>query len=156
MEKQHQLQLVTFILSGEEYGINILEVHEIKRLKEIGITYVPQAPEFVEGVMNLRGDVIPVIDLGKRFDLDNHKRDKETRIIVVKVEEKFIGLLVDRVNEVLTIDQSVIEEPPPEITQIDSFFISGIARYEERLVIMLDILNILSSGEQPEVPILAE
>ncbi len=151
MGQNKQLQLVTFQLAGEEYGVDILKVHEIKRLKEIGITYVPRAPEFVEGVINLRGDVIPIIDLGKRFGLDNQKSDKETRIIVVKQDEKYIGLTVDRVNEVLNVEEEVIEEPPPEISQIDSFFISGIANYEERLVIVLDINNILSPREDAEI-----
>lgn len=151
MAKNQQIQLVTFQLSGEEYGVDILRVHEIKRLKEIGITHVPRAPEFVEGVINLRGDVIPVIDLGKRFELENKKVDKETRIIVVKQEDKFIGLIVDRVNEVLTVDKEVIDEPPREISQINSFFISGIARYNERLVIVLDIGNILSPSEDEEL-----
>jgi len=146
-----QIQLVTFELSGEEYGIDILKVHEIKRLKEIGITYVPRAPEFVEGVINLRGDVIPIIDLAKRFELETEKNEKETRIIVVKQEEKYIGLTVDRVNEVLTIDSEVIEDPPQEISQINSFYISGIAKYEERLVIVLDIGNILSPREEEEI-----
>ncbi len=151
MAKNQQIQLVTFQLSGEEYGVDILRVHEIKRLKEIGITHVPRAPEFVEGVINLRGDVIPVIDLGKRFDLENKKVDKETRIIVVKQEDKFIGLLVDRVNEVLNVDKEAIDEPPREISQVNSFFISGIARYNERLVIVLDIGNILSPRENEEL-----
>ncbi len=151
MAKNQQIQLVTFQLSGEEYGVDILRIHEIKRLKEIGITHVPRAPEFVEGVINLRGDVIPVIDLGKRFDLENKKVDKETRIIVVKQEDKFIGLLVDRVNEVLNVDKEAIDEPPREISQVNSFFISGIARYNERLVIVLDIGNILSPRENEEL-----
>ncbi len=147
MAKNQQIQLVTFQLSGEKYGIDILKVHEIKRLKEIGITHVPRAPEFVEGVINLRGAVIPIIDLGKRFVLENKKADKETRIIVVKQEDKYIGLTVDRVNGVLTVEEEVIDEPPREISQINSFFISGIARYNERLVIVLDIGNILSPRE---------
>lgn len=124
-------------------------------MKEIGITFVPRAPEFVEGVINLRGDVIPIIDLGKRFGLENQKSDKETRIIVVKQDEKYIGLTVDRVNEVLNVEEEVIEEPPPEISQINSFFISGIANYEERLVIVLDINNILSPREDVEISKLA-
>ena len=156
VEGEGQKQLVTFNLAGEEYGIDIIQVHEIKRLKEISITKVPRAPQFVEGVINLRGDVIPVLDLRKRFDLGENKMDRETRIIVVHLDGKSIGVLVDKVNEVLTVDNSSIDDPPQEVMQIESYFISGIAKKEDRLVILLDILNILSPQEEAEVAKLTE
>jgi len=152
MEKQ----LITFNLMEEEYGIDILQVDGIQRLKEITITRVPRAQEFIDGIINLRGDVIPVIDLRKRFELGSSPQDRDTRIIVVNVNEKLMGLLVDRVNEVTSVKEENIDEPPQEITQIDSQFIEGIGKTDERLIILLDIENILTSKEEEEISRLAE
>lgn len=148
MAEIDQLQLVTFHLGEEEYGIDILMVHEIKRLKEIAITEVPRTPKFVEGIINLRGDVIPVIDLRVRFDLNENKSDKETRIIVVTLEKKYIGFLVDKVDEVINVSTNDIDLPPNEIVQVDTSFIQGIAKYKDRLVIILDVHSILTKKEE--------
>lgn len=150
MENKEQLKVVTFQLGKEEYGINILKVHEIKRLKEITITQVPRAPFFVEGVINLRGDVIPIIDLRSRFGVGEKRQDKETRIIVVNLDEKYIGLIVDRVSEVLNFDEDTIDDPPDEVMQVDTYFVEGIGKQEERLVILLDIDKILTAHVEHE------
>jgi len=142
------LQLITFQLAEEEYGINILKVEEIQRMKEISLTKVPQAEEYIEGIVNLRGNVIPVVNLRKRFALGEKKMDKQTRIIVVNINDRSLGFLVDRVNEVIDVEKEAINVPPQEIVKIDSSFIQGIVRYDERLVIMLDIENILISFDE--------
>lgn len=156
MEIAEQKQVVTFFLNEEEYGVDILGVHEIKRMREINITQVPRAPEFVEGVINLRGDVIPIIDLRTRFGMAKKEKDKETRIIVVYMNEKYIGFLVDRVNEVLTFGQEDIDDPPEEVIQIDSYFIEGIGKHDQRLVILLDTEKVLNSQEKETLASMVE
>ncbi len=146
-----QTQFITFQLAEELYGIDILKVEEIQRMKEISLTRVPQVEDFIEGIVNLRGNVIPVVDLRRRFGLEDKEIDKQTRIIVVNINDRSLGFLVDRVNEVIDVDQEAIDDPPEEISRIDSFFIQGIARHEEELVIILEIENILGSNEQEEV-----
>ncbi len=148
MNQYGNLQLITFQLAEEEYGINILKVEEIQRMKEISLTKVPQAEEYIEGIVNLRWNVIPVVNLRKRFALGEKKMDKQTRIIVVNINDRSLGFLVDRVNEVIDVEKEAINVPPQEIVKIDSSFIQGIVRYDERLVIMLDIENILISFDE--------
>ncbi len=131
------LQLVTFKLDVEEFGIDILRVQEIIRI--MSITKVPNSPEFVEGVINLRGRVIPVINLRKRLMLPTIEKDNKTRVIVVELSDKTVGFIVDEVNEVLRIPKS-ITEPPPEMTAgIDSDYITSVGKLEDRLLILLDI-----------------
>ncbi len=131
------LQLVSFKIGSEEYGIDILKVQEINRMPEI--TKVPQAPHYVDGVINLRGKVIPIINTRRKFSLEEKEHDKDTRIVVVDINGEVIGLIVDSVNEVLRIPSSIVE-PPPNVT-IDSGadYITGVARLEDRLLILLDL-----------------
>lgn len=130
-------QLVSFDLDGEEFGIDILRVQEINRMVEI--TKVPQVPHYVEGVINLRGKVIPVINLRKKFDLNLREWDKDTRIIVCDVDGDVIGMVVDAVSEVLRIPKSTIEPPPSIVKSIDSDYVSGVVKLEKSLLIFLDI-----------------
>lgn len=139
------LQLVTFKLGAEEYGIDILKVQEINRMTEI--TTMPKAPFSVEGVINLRGKVIPVVNLRKRFGLDIKEVDAQSRIIVVDIGST-VGLIVDSVSEVLRISSDTIEPPPPITGSIGSEYILGIGKLEDRLVILLDIDKLLSEGIQ--------
>lgn len=131
------LQLVSFKIGSEEYGIDILKVQEINRMPDI--TKVPQAPHYVDGVINLRGKVIPIINTRRKFNLEEKEQDKDTRIVVVDISGEVIGLVVDSVNEVLRIPSSIVE-PPPNVT-IDSGanYITGVARLEDRLLILLDL-----------------
>ena len=152
MEKQ----LITFNLLEEEFGIDILYVDGIHRLKEISITRVPQSEDFIEGIINLRGQVIPVIDLRRRFSLGSSPQDRHSRIIVVIIKDKPLGLLVDRVKEVVDVDEEVIDDPPEEVSSIDKGFINGIAKLEQRLIIILDIEHILSAGEKEVISELVE
>lgn len=141
-----QLQLVTFEVSNEEFAVDILSVQEINRMMEL--TRVPQSPPEVEGVINLRGRIIPVIDLRKRFGMSAAERSDSNRIIVVEVHGRVIGFIVDRVHEVLRIDGGIVEPAPSMVCSIDSEFIAGVGKLQDRLLILLDINKLFqeSSG----------
>lgn len=141
-------QFIVFSMEKEDYGINIKEIHEINRPKEISITEVPRTPDFVEGIINLRGEVVPVIDLRKRFGLEPKEVDKESRIIVVRLEKKMIGFIVDSVNEVITFTKEEITLPPDEIKDIDSRYIHGVGKKDNMIVTLLDIQEIINSTEE--------
>jgi len=140
------LQLVSFKIGNEEFGVDILQVQEINRLVEV--TRVPNAPDFVEGVMNLRGRIVPVVNLRKRLGLEKRENDKDTRVVVVEIEGKTIGFIVDSVSEVLRVSKSVVEPPPELISGIDSEYIIGIAKLENRLLILLDLKKVLNVEER--------
>jgi purine-binding chemotaxis protein CheW len=140
------IQLVSFVVAGEEFGIDILKVQEI--IRPVAITRVPHAPGFVEGVINLRGRIVPVVDLRKRFRLPNRERDKDTRIIVVDLSEKVVGFMVDAVREVLRVARETIEPPPELAVGIDAHYITGVAKLEDRLLILLDLDEALTTEEQ--------
>ncbi len=133
----HQLQLVTFGLGEEEFGVDILAVQEINRMLEL--TRVPQSPPEVEGVINLRGKIIPVLDLRKRFRLHGQEANENSRIVVVEVHGRVLGFIVDRVHEVLRIERSIVEPAPQMVCSIDSDFIAGVGKLEDRLLILLDL-----------------
>jgi purine-binding chemotaxis protein CheW len=139
-------QLVIFELANEVYGVDISRVQEIIRMTNI--TRLPRAPEFVEGVINLRGKVIPVVDLKKRFGLAERERTKASRIVVVDVGDHTIGMVVDAVSEVLRVPSSAVEPPSPVVTTIESDYIRGIAKLEGRLIILLDLDKVLSWEEK--------
>lgn len=139
------LQLVTFSIGEEEFGVNILKVQEIIRTMEI--TKVPRSPEFVEGVINLRGKVIPIIDLRRRFGLISKPEDKDTRIIVIEINSIIVGFVVDAVSEVLRIPASTVEPPPPVVAGVESDYISSVGKLKDRLLIMLDLDRLLSTED---------
>lgn len=136
-----ELQLVSFNIGTEEFGVDILKVQEINRM--VDITKVPQAPGYVEGVINLRGKVIPIIDLRKRFSLELKEADKNTRIVVVDIGGNILGMIVDSVSEVLRLPANTIEPPPELVTGINSEYISGVAKLEDRLLIFLDLSKVV-------------
>lgn len=131
------LHLVTFRLGREEYGVEIARVQEIIRATDI--TPVPGAPSHVRGVINLRGRIIPVVDLGKRFALEAGGAAGDQRIIVVEVGEKRVGMLVDSVSQVIKIPSNVVEAMPEEATSGEENFISGVGKLDSRLIIILDL-----------------
>lgn len=131
-----EIQVVAFKLRKEEYSFNILNVQEIKGLTDI--TRVPYASDFIKGVINLRGSVLPVIDLKKRLGLMDTPYTDDTRIVIVKVDDVSVGMVVDEVTEVLVFDQSEIEVAKSVDNEIGRF-ISGIGKLDDRLVIMLDL-----------------
>lgn len=139
------LQLVTFSIGSEEFGVDILKVIEIIRTMEI--TKVPKAPVFVEGVINLRGLVIPIIDLRRRFGLENKASDSNTRIIVIEINGMSVGFVVDSVSEVLRIPANTVEPAPPVVAGVDSDYISGVGKLEDRLLILLDLDKLLSADD---------
>ena len=153
-QKDDDLQIVTFRVGEEDFSVSILKVQEIIRMSEI--TKVPRSPDFVEGVINLRGKVIPVIDLRKRFGLEAAERNEDTRTIVVDCGGKVVGLIVDSVTEVLRLSKSTVEPPPDIVGGVDSEYISGVGKLDDRLVILLDIDKVLSMSEQGEIGNLAE
>jgi purine-binding chemotaxis protein CheW len=144
------LQLVSFTIGSEEYGVDILCVQEINRM--LNVTQVPNSPSYVDGVINLRGKVIPVIDLRSRFGMPRIARTKDTRIVVVELIGKTVGFVVDGVSEVLRIPRSVTETPPSTVMQnVESEFITSVAKLEDRLLILIDLEKVLSDGEKKEL-----
>lgn len=143
MEKD--LQLVGFRIGNETYGVRIASVREIVRVPEI--TAVPNAPEMIEGVINLRGRIIPVMDLRKRFSNLSDSSDKKNRILVVELDNKLLGLIVSSASEVLKIPPSEIEAPGTLFTEGDSSYVTGVGKLKGRLIILVDIAKLLRRPE---------
>ena len=140
------IQLVTFKLLGEEFGLPILDVREIIRMTNV--TPVPHAPSFVEGVINLRGQILPVVDLRKRFNLEQKDVDEDTRIIVVEIGNTLLGLIVDGVNEVLRIPSDTIAPPPSIVSSgIGAEYIKGIGHYDEKMIILINLAKVFTTDE---------
>lgn len=135
---------LTFILAGEEYGLEILKVREIIGIMDI--TAMPQVPPFVKGVVNLRGKVIPVIDLRLKFAMEGAEYTEQTCIVVVNVGT-LVGVIVDTVQEVLDIDESQIDPPPPLGASVDTSFVMGMGKVKDDVKILLDIDKVLGSDE---------
>ncbi len=142
----NEIQLVVFKLGREEYGVSILQVQEITRITEI--TRVPHSPDYIKGVMNLRGSVLPVIDLKKRLNLPPQDYTDDTRIIIIKVEDVTVGMIVDAVSEVTTIDQSSIEPPQAVVGGIAADYLSGVGKLDNRLLILLNTDAIIGIGQE--------
>jgi len=140
------LQFVTFTLNNEQYAVDILNVQEINRITEI--TKVPNSPDYVEGVINLRGKVIPVINLRKKFCFEEKLKDDTSRIIIMEINGITNGLIVDSVSEVLRVPSSIVEPPPPMSSDLSSKFIKGIAKMNDRLIILIDIDKLIGGTVQ--------
>ncbi|MFA6449896.1 MAG: chemotaxis protein CheW [bacterium] len=140
------IQLVSFTLGDEEYGIEILKIREIVRIPPI--TRVPRSPAFIMGLINLRGKVIPVIDLHKRFGVEKNEITPSARIIVAELGPRTTGLLVDSVSLALKLDASQIEPPPQIVDGGSSEYIKGVGKTDGRLIIILDVDKFLSDEEQ--------
>ena len=145
---EQELQLVTFRLANEEYGLPITKVQEIIRL--VPVTKLPQTPSFMEGIINLRGRIIPVIDLRKKFGMMITAHDDDTRIIIVEIQGETVGVTVDAVKEVVRLDTANIE-PPPTNVAVDSVYIDGVGKINDRLIILLDLDKVLTPQEQETV-----
>ncbi|PYP86518.1 MAG: chemotaxis protein CheW [Candidatus Angelobacter sp. Gp1-AA117] len=139
------LQIVGFRIGRETFGVRISHVHEIVRVPDI--TAVPESPEYVEGVINLRGKIISVVDLRKRFGEKTITRTKKNRILVVEVETKMVGLIVDSASEVLKIPESAIDLPPNVFEDGELNYVTGVGKMGDRLVILVDLTRILQKGE---------
>lgn len=139
-------QIVSFRLAEEEYGLDIMKVQEIILIGEI--TQMPQSPDFVRGLINLRGHVIPIIDLRKRFGFPEAERSESQRIIVVNVGKRTMGIVVDEVDQVLRVKAEDIEPPPTSVKGINHDFITGLVKRDKKLVILLDIEYLLTDRER--------
>ena len=155
--KDREGKYLTFSISGEEYGIGILKIKEI--IGMMPITTVPQTPEFVKGVINLRGKVIPVIDLRLKFGMEEIDYTERTCIIVVELKSRaaniLIGIVVDSVSEVLNIKADDIEDTPTFGTRLNTDYILGMAKMEGGVKILLDIDRVLNAGEVDALEIAA-
>jgi len=149
------LQLVIFQLGGEEFGVEIMQVQEIIRMPDI--TRIPQSPEYMEGVINLRGKIIVVINLDTRFELHSKERDDNSRIVIVEVGDNVVGMVVDSVSEVLRLSTSNVE-PAPEIisSKIRADYLKGVGKLDDRLLILLDLERVLSDDELSQVAAVGE
>lgn len=145
----NERQLILFNLGKGNYGIPIENVFEIKKMEDI--TVVPKAPKFIEGVINLRGNVIPVVDLRKRFGMEKIEYTKKTKIIIVEIAKRQFGLIVDAVAEVVTLSNDQIEQSLPTVSGLKAEFINGIGKLNEKLIIILEISRILQSSEDIKI-----
>jgi purine-binding chemotaxis protein CheW len=142
-------QLVVFELANELYGVNIAAVESIIKMQ--AITQLPHTPPYVKGVTNLRGSVLPVLDLRIRFALEAQEDTRQTRIMIVTMGSIKAGIIVDGVSEVLRVSEESIEPLPPMLNSVDSAFLKGIARLESRLIILLDLSRVLNLNEQQSI-----
>jgi purine-binding chemotaxis protein CheW len=153
LKRQLGGKFLTFFLDEEEYGIEILKVHEI--IGMMSITMVPRTPPFIRGVINLRGKVIPIIDLRLKFGMEAIEQTEETCIIVVQAQSVELGIVVDRVSEVLDIASDDIDEPPSFGADVPTDYLLGIAKTEERVKLLLNIDRVLTTNEVVVLPSLA-
>ncbi len=149
MNEERILQLVTFKLENEEFGVDILKVQEINRM--LTITKIPNAPSFVEGVINLRGKIIPIVDLRKRLGFNSRAYDKSTRIIVVELDGLVLGFIVDSVSEVLRVSESTVEPPPSIMGGIESDYIEGVGKLDNRLLILLELGKVFATKDRKDM-----
>ena len=136
---------LTFFLGEEQYGIAIDRIKEIIAIKKV--TNVPKTPEYMRGVINLRGSIIPVVDTRLRFGMESQKEDMHTAIVIVEVDKVNVGFIVDRVEEVASIDSAHLSEPPKFGNTIDTDFICSMAQMEEKVVMILDVLKLFEADE---------
>ncbi len=142
-------QLISFAVGEEDYGVEIQKVKEVIRKKEI--TRLPKTPAFMRGVINLRGDVIPIIDLREKFGLEQEEYTEMTRVIVVEVDEKSIGMVVDSVSHVIRLSQDEIEPPPPLVGGLSIDYLRGVGKLGDKLIVLLKIDQILTEQEKLEL-----
>jgi|WetSurMetagenome_2_1015567.scaffolds.fasta_scaffold242551_2 purine-binding chemotaxis protein CheW len=148
--KLKEYQLVVFTIGEEEFGVDISQVREIVRLLQI--TYLPKAPVFIEGVVNLRGQVVAVIDLAKRLGITAKERGERTRIVIVEFGDNTVGMIVDSVSEVLRLSSEYVEDVPSLVmTEIPEHYIWGVGKLKDRLLILLDLKSVLSPEEVQHV-----
>lgn len=138
-------EFLTFQLGKEEYGIDILKVQEIRGYD--AVTTIANAPEFIKGVINLRGIIVPIVDLRIKFNLENVTYDQFTVVIILSLFDRVVGMVVDSVSDVLTLQSAQIKEPPTFSTSMNTQYIIGIGTIDERMLILVDIERLMSSSE---------
>jgi len=142
---REEIQMLTFTLENVSYGVNVNQVREVRKIE--GVTPVPYAPAYVKGVTNLRGEVIPVIDLRKRFGIDSKRSSEDSGIMVIAQDKHAIGVMVDSVMEVLTLAKKDIEPNPESLVTERSVSILGVARHDKDLIILIDLMKIVSKED---------
>lgn len=150
-QKRARIQLIVFRLDQVEFAVPIEQVWHVERLAEQTITWVPRGPAFLEGVFNVRGQVIPVLDLKKRLGMPAGAHSPRARVLIVEMADQRVGLIVDGVSDILWFASDKVEPPPPMVAQISGVFVQGVVREEERLLILLDLREVLSPGEREEL-----
>ncbi|WP_157150003.1 chemotaxis protein CheW [Brachyspira sp. SAP_772] len=141
VDVENSINLVTFRLGNNEYAIDIMQAKEIIKMEKI--TLIPNAPDYVEGVINLRGNIIPIVDLKKRFNLEENEGDKNTGIIIVKIDDVDMGIIIDAISKVVSIATSNIQPPPPMLSGIGQKYIKGVAKLEDKLLVVLDLEKLI-------------
>ena len=145
--KNELIQLVSFKLDSEEYGIEVLKVREIIRM--IPITHMPNSPSYVEGIINLRGKIIPVVSMRRKFGLMDQENSTQTRIVVMDISGELMGFIVDSVSEVIRISSSEIQPPPNVVSGgFDQECITGVFNQADRLLVLLDLEQLFSHEEK--------
>ncbi len=142
-------QLISFTVGEEEYGLELPRVREVIRMRQV--TWLPKAPTSVKGIINLRGEIIPIIDLSERFGLGKRDSTSATRVIVVDVEGRPVGMVVDSASQVVRVPVDQFDEPPPVMGEAVSRFITSVGKLNERLVILLDVEKLFSLDELREL-----
>jgi len=150
-QRKARLQLIVFTLNSIEFAVPIEQVWRVEPLAELRATRVPRAPDFLEGVVNVRGHVIPILDLKKRFALAQVERPPKSRLLVVEMGASRVGLIVDTVSNIIWFPTNRIVPPPPMVAQISGVFVQGIAQDENTLLIILDLQSILDPTEQADL-----
>jgi purine-binding chemotaxis protein CheW len=140
-----EIKVIVFRLKDEEYGVEVNQVKSIERLEHI--TRVPRTPNFVKGVINLRGVVTPIVDLRRRFGIEETAYNETTRVIIVAVGEIEVGLIVDSANDVIDIPINAIEPPPEVVGGIEAVYLRGVAKLDRRLLILLNLDKVLNTEE---------
>ncbi len=138
-------QVVRFMVGKESFGVDIGRIQEIVTVPEV--TRVPDTPDFLEGIINLRGKIVSVIDLRKRLRINGTERNKKNRILVTEIEGKVVGLIVDEVSEVLRLNPDNIEPPPEMVNSAGSEYITGVGKLEDKIILLLDLAKVLSGKE---------
>lgn len=143
------MQVACFIVGDEEYALDIMRIKEI--INPVEVTRVPRSPEFIEGIIELRGAFLPVVDLRKRFDVPAGEVDRDTKYIIVGLEGRIVGLVVDRVLEVRRIGVDAVSDAPELASNVDARFFNGVAKWDDRIVMLLDLDAVLSSVEKQQL-----
>ncbi|NLE25970.1 MAG: purine-binding chemotaxis protein CheW [Clostridiaceae bacterium] len=147
-------QLVKFYIADEAFGISIKQIFQILKPQEV--FKVPNTPPFIEGLINLRGKVMTVFNLRKRFNLPDKENDEDTKILVIRMDEYLLGFTVDSVSEIVRVQEEDIVETPPTLTNFDKRFLSGVAKVEEKLILLLNLEKILTPDEENRVKEMVE
>lgn len=140
------VQLAVFMLEDQPFAIDIMKIKQI--IRPLKITRMPKSPAFMEGVINLRGVVIPVIDMRKRFGMPSRAGEKETKVIIASVERKIVGIIVDDVTEVIPVPRTEIQPPPRVIKGVESNYLHGVCRHRDEILMILNLDEILSADEK--------